>query len=154
MATLAERFADKWAPEPNTGCWLWTGATNGRYGQIHAGGRPGTHQRAHRISWELHHGPIPAGMFVLHKCDTPACVNPDHLFLGTQQDNLSDASNKGRMKGGRGRMKGWRKSTKLTHCKNGHPLSGDNVYQYPNGYTACRVCRRQDRLNYLQRRTK
>jgi hypothetical protein len=65
-------------------CWLWTAGTlPAGYGRF-AG------NLAHRYSWRLHVGPIPAGMSILHKCDTPSCVNPRHLFLGTQQDNLAD----------------------------------------------------------------
>ena len=78
-------------------CWLWTGyCPPGGYGRI--GARPSI--TTHRLSWELHNGPIPAGLCVCHKCDVPRCVNPDHLFLGTNTDNLRDAANKGRTASG------------------------------------------------------
>lgn len=82
------------------GCWTWT-ATRARfgYGQIASGGRGGHMLRAHRVSWELHNGPIPDGLWVLHKCDNPACVRPDHLFLGTHADNMRDCIAKGRHRG-------------------------------------------------------
>lgn len=78
-------------------CWLWTAATQrGGYGVVGLG-RKGQGQRgAHRVSFELAFGPIPKGMSVLHRCDTPACVRPDHLFLGTQRDNIRDMELKGR----------------------------------------------------------
>lgn len=89
-------FNAKWMPEPNSGCWLWT-ANIGRngYGQIQIKRRP---VPAHRAAWELFKGPIPKGMHVCHRCDTPACVNPDHLFLGTMSDNIKDSYAKGRSK--------------------------------------------------------
>jgi HNH endonuclease len=88
------RFWPKVSPEPNTGCWLWAGAVNSAgYGKI---GLPGDKtEDAHRVSWRLTRGD-PGAMSVLHKCDVPACVNPAHLFLGTQADNMQDMIAKGR----------------------------------------------------------
>jgi DNA-binding CsgD family transcriptional regulator len=77
------------------GCWTWTGGTSGfGHGAFWDGERQ---EIAHRFSWRLHHGPIPDGIYVLHHCDNPPCVRPDHLFLGTQRDNIRDASAKGRI---------------------------------------------------------
>ena len=78
------------------GCWVWIGGRrNGRYGDF-AVGHPNKHMLAHRFSWTLHNGPVPTGLHVLHKCDNPPCVNPDHLFLGTAADNARDKVSKGR----------------------------------------------------------
>lgn len=83
------------SPEPNTGCWLFDkhGPKSGY--AVTANGRGGR-SVAHRVSWEIHHGLIPAGMVVCHKCDVRCCVNPDHLFIGTQRDNILDMHSKGR----------------------------------------------------------
>jgi hypothetical protein len=84
-------------PIPESGCWIWEGTTNSQgYGSITIKGKE---KKAHRVSWELFNGPIPKGLLVLHKCDTPACINPHHLFLGTHRDNIQDCIKKGRFKG-------------------------------------------------------
>ena len=80
----------------NHDCWEWQGSRVPKgYGSMWAWGRL---WRAHRLSWTLWRGGIPDGVLVLHKCDNPPCVNPEHLFLGTAQDNANDCSSRGRRK--------------------------------------------------------
>ncbi len=95
MATLDECviFHPLVMPEPMSGCWLWAGCSSAKYGQIRYKGRM---QQAHRVFWEKENGPILDGLFALHRCDVPLCVNPDHIFLGTQQDNINDMMTKNR----------------------------------------------------------
>ena len=93
---LLERFEEKYIPEPNSGCWLWTAAVDsGGYGTFWING---TTVGAHRSSWILLVGEIPEGMHVLHRCDTRCCVNPSHLWLGSNKDNVDDRERKGRNK--------------------------------------------------------
>lgn len=104
---LATRFWAKVAPADERGCRLWTGARNhGGYGRILVDGKS---QHATRVAWEMPHGPIPAGLCALHRCDEPRCVNVDHLFLGTRCDNNRDRAAKGRSARGE---RAWK--TKLT----------------------------------------
>ncbi len=87
-------FLDKVMPEPNSGCWFWTGSQNKQgYGNFWVGKKC---QKAHRVSYLLFKGEIPAGLDVLHACDMPSCVNHDHLRAGTTQDNMRDMWRKGR----------------------------------------------------------
>ena len=88
-----ERFWER--VNKTSSCWLWTASTNKNgYGKFRDA--RWAHVTAHRFSWILANGPIPEGLWVLHRCDVPGCVNPDHLFLGTARDNNLDMMKKGR----------------------------------------------------------
>ncbi len=146
--TLEEYF---WARVKKTAtCWLWTGRTmHFGYGVIQLYQRA-PHISSHRASWMIHHGSIPNGLWVLHKCDVPACVNPDHLFLGTHADNMKDAQRKGRLSVP---GKGW--LGKRTHCPRGHEFNEKNTYVYRTGKKVvrlCRPCRKENQRQYMERR--
>lgn len=92
--TFDERFYERCEPIPVTGCLLWLGNVgHSGHGRISVNGKT---ERVHRVSWKIKYGEIPEGMCVLHKCDIPCCINPDHLFLGTQEDNMNDMNSKNR----------------------------------------------------------
>lgn len=97
-----DRFWKKVNKNGPNGCWVWKSGDNGKgYGKFYVEGSGKVpYQYAHRLSWEMANGAIPDDLWVLHSCDNPTCINPSHLFLGTQTDNMRDAANKGRIKGG------------------------------------------------------
>lgn len=90
-----EQFFENLMPIPESGCLVWLGCITGSigYGQLLYQGKQ---RRAHRLAWEFERGPIPDGLFVCHKYDVPTCCNVDHLFLGTNSDNMRDCIRKGR----------------------------------------------------------
>lgn len=97
MALIEDVLSARISADSEDLCQLWTGYRNSAgYGQIEIDGRVWL---AHRLVWTVRRGRIPAGLLVLHRCDTPLCVNPDHLFLGTPRDNARDSIEKGRSLG-------------------------------------------------------
>lgn len=98
LASPEEKFHSKYTINEDTGCWEWTDHINAAtgYGSIHLKTPKRKTYRAHRFSYALYNGPIPKGKIVMHTCDNRACVNPGHLVLGTQRDNIRDMLDKGR----------------------------------------------------------
>lgn len=125
-----DRFWEK--VRKGDGCWEWQGVLQRGYGILHVDGKA---MRAHRLSWELHNGSIPEGLYACHHCDNKKCVRPDHLFLGTHLDNIADASMKGLLP-----MVPAARKRQQTHCIRGHPFDESNTYRHKNGTRHCRAC--------------
>lgn len=127
------------------GCWPWISKARHvwGYGCISVNGQM---IGAHRVAWELAHGPIPDGLWVLHHCDNPPCCNPGprHLFLGTTQDNSKDRVEKGRSFPNQ--------NTGIANCKRGHEFTPQNTYITTQGSRSCRICMRQHVKNYTHRK--
>ena len=124
-------------------CWIWTGTKLGRgYGSVRP--RKGAHLTgAHRFSWAIHNGKWPdKGLVVMHSCDNPECVNPAHLSVGTQAENIKDCVNKGRHVPFKPKPK--------THCPNGHEYTEDNTQIVMSRGLPVRRCRECHRLNCLK----
>ena len=132
---LAERFWAKVESRSDEECWPWLGAKAERgYGRIWNAPKM---RPAHRVAWELHYGvEISDELDACHSCDNPSCVNPKHVFPGTASDNAKDAYAKGRL---------YNPQSVKTHCPQGHPLSGDNLYVPPSGKRYCRACQQARR---------
>lgn len=139
---LTERYRKKIRIDPLTGCWLWTGAksSNGR-GCVYVCGHTLT---THKFFFELFIGPVPDGLELHHKCEVAACCNPDHLEIKTRLQHR--------------RIHPDRRfaNREKTHCKNGHPLEGENLYlEIRDGHPRrhCQACRKATmRAFYLQRK--
>lgn len=135
---VADRLWEKIEVGSHWECWPRTGAHDSKgYGLLKV---QGAQQRAHRLVWEYTYGPIPDGLWVLHRCDNPPCCNPDHLFLGTNQDNQRDSVNKGR-----------NANMKKVHCPQGHLYDEANTYIRFDGKRDCRACRREGAHQFRQR---
>jgi hypothetical protein len=92
-----ELFHEKYFEDVYSGCFIWIGARTGMRSKRTGGYGNFRGQAAQRVAWKLKYGSIPEGLFVCHRCDNPACVNTEHLFIGSQQENFQDAVNKGRI---------------------------------------------------------
>jgi hypothetical protein len=108
--TAEERFWEK-VKKSVDGCWTWTAGTSKNFGYGWFRSGTGEPVHAHRFSWEIHYGPIPENQCVLHSCDNPLCVRPDHLFLGNRTKNAADRDGKGRGRNARGEDHGKAKLT-------------------------------------------
>lgn len=121
--SVLDRFWRSLPDRPEDGCWPFRDLGADGYGRLYTGTQgllcfpPKTMQKAHRISWVIHFGPIPPGQLVLHKCDNPPCVKPSCLFLGDNQVNMTDMMQKRRGA-----------NSRKTHCRNGHEFTPENTY--------------------------
>lgn len=123
------------------GCWLWTGFIHPKTGyvQFHEHRQNTPNVVAHRWSYEFFIGPIPDGLVLDHLCRVRHCMNPFHLEPVTMAENNARGNSISAI------------NARKTHCKHGHPLSGNNLYVAPNGKRACQVCRRKAERRYKER---
>ena len=134
--SVSDRFLAKIVASPN-GCWIWQAAIKSDgYGVFWVNGRT---VRAHRFAYEMFVGPIPDGLQTDHLCRNRNCVNPAHLEPVTNQENFR-------------RGEGGKHKRDKTHCPQGHPYAGENLYVKPNGYRECRICQRTRSLAYYHAR--
>lgn len=134
--SLEDRFWTK--VEIKDGCWGWIGAKVQGYGLITIGPRSAGSMRAHRLSYILHKGEIPAGMLVLHRCDNPECTNPDHLEVGDQAANMRHVSERKR-----------NPLSQRTHCVNGHEFT-EGTTEARKGGRVCKQCKNESQKARLR----
>jgi len=138
---LPDRFWEKVYADPNTGCWLWGGATRSDgYGALWFNKKV---MAAHRISHEFFCGEIPSGLEIDHLCRVRCCVNPDHLEPVTHSENI---------RRGLAPQAGRAFQLAKTHCPSGHPYDGDNLYIDPRGRRGCRSCRTASSVKFKNSR--
>jgi hypothetical protein len=162
MGSMADYLSQRAIWVPPATCWLWDRAVDlGGYGVFSRKiprSRRGVMFRAHRVSYETFVGPIAPGLDVCHRCDTPCCINPDHLFLGTRLENMADMKSKGRQRNGvqRGERNGsakltptevaeirrLRRETRLSQCAIGERfgVSGTQVSVIVRGLSWVETC--------------
>lgn len=130
LETTKRRFHSNYI-KVESGCWEWTKYSDkDGYGKFRYSGET----YAHRVSMILNTGDFNRDLCVLHHCDNPSCVNPNHLFLGNREDNNKDCTRKNR------NVPPPNPHKNKTHCKNGHEFTEENIYKYPSGSRSCRIC--------------
>jgi hypothetical protein len=141
---IPERIKNRISILPSPGCWNWTACkTNRGYGKTSLNGMT---TYVHRAIWVINFGEIPTGMYVCHKCDNPSCCNPEHLFLGTQKDNMRDCANKDRINRTNG-------NTNKKFCKHGHEFTDENTHINKKGHRQCRKCDKEWHNKYYDPET-
>lgn len=143
-----ERFMSKVEYDPNGGCWLWSASNDGGAGYGRFPKNPTGERQAHRTAYAMFCEPIPAGLEIDHRCNVPACVNPDHLEAVTRQENMRRASKIGLTFGGP--ANGARQRAK-THCPQGHEYAVF-AHTYTNGWRRCRACNADRQRAYLAKK--
>ena len=133
---ILKRFEKKFTK--TQGCWNWEASGHPKgYGQFWVNGK---YERANRAAYRLYKGEIPEGLIVCHSCDNPKCVNPRHLWVGTNSDNQRDRVRKGR-----------HREANKTHCPSGHEYTEKNTKVAKNGWRQCRECNRKRQREYIKK---